>query len=65
MDAKRVLALAIMFLGLLIYFQILLYTGSEETALVLQKTLVSLLLGNRSYSGGYSGTRLHFDEEDF
>jgi hypothetical protein len=63
MDAmeKRALALAIMFLGLLIYFQILLYTGSEETASLVQKTLVSLLLGNRSYSG----TRLYFDEEDF
>jgi hypothetical protein len=58
---KRVLGVTIMFLALTLYCQILLYTGSEETAAILQKTIVALLVGNRS---SYSGTRISFDEEE-
>ena len=61
MTKRQALALGLMFLALLIYFQILLYTGSEETALLVQKTLIGILLGNRSYSG----TRIYLDEEEF
>jgi hypothetical protein len=57
---KRALGVIILFLGLTLYLQVLLYTGSEETAAIIQKTIVALLF-NRS---SYSGTRISFDEEE-